>query len=105
MMRRAKRQAGGEGALTEGEEGDEYAESQDTVNDGRYGGQVLDVDLDQLGDAITAGIFLKIKGCRNSDGERDEHADGHDPKGTHDGREQAGFDGFAGRALGEQSAN
>ncbi len=59
------------------EELDEHRQAQQAEDDGRHGGQVVDVDLDQVGEAVARGELFQVH--RRGHADREGQQQGNQP--------------------------
>ena len=63
---------------------DEHGQPQNTKHDGRHGGQVRDIDLDNIGQPVLRREFFQIDRSRNPDGQRQrQHHEHHEQRAQH----------------------
>ena len=84
------------------EEAEEDRKSQQAEDDRRHGRQIVDVDLDDLGQPVLGRELLEVDRSRDADGKRqgDGHEDHH--QRAHDGAEDARLLGLARVAVEEE---
>ena len=60
---------------------DEHRQTEDTKDDGRHRGEVRDIHLDQIGEAVLRCEFFEIDRRRNTDGQRQaQHHQHHEER-------------------------
>ncbi|MNT85331.1 hypothetical protein D3C72_2254880 [compost metagenome] len=86
------------------QEVDEQGQTQQAVNNRRHGGEVVDVDLDDRGEAVARRVFFQPDGGADADRNGDQGRDQQHQGRTDHGAQQARQLGLGRVALGEQGA-